>query len=95
MFFKSFDHVDVAAQSDPQRQLAKIDAEEGRNNAVHRNDVMQLVLRIIQDILDGNLCSGERVAGTISANNVHSEYEILQQHVFEEGEEIRYAIHGG
>jgi len=94
LFFKSFDHVDVTAQPDPQWQLAEIDVEGGRNDAVHRNDVVQLILRIIQNILDRDLRSGDRVTDTISTNDVHSEDEIFRQHILEEGEEIRYAIYG-
>lgn len=56
---------------------------------------MQLVLRIIQDVLDGNLRSGDRIAGAVATDDVHTEYEVLRKHVLEEGEEVRYVIHGG
>jgi len=92
---ESFDHVDVAAQSDPERQLTETHVEEGRTDAVHRHDVMQLVLRIIQDVPDGDFRSSESAGGTVRANDVHPEDQIFRERVLKEGEEIRYAIHEG
>lgn len=73
--FESLHLLDIATQSDPQGQLAKIHADRARHHAVHRGYIVELVLRIVQYILDAKFSPGHYKTFVVLLINVHLKYD--------------------
>lgn len=72
--FESLHLLDIAAQPHPQGQLAKIHPDRARHHAVHRGNVVELVLRIVQYILDAQLSPGHYKTFVVLLVDVHLKY---------------------